>query len=373
MRIVTIFMVFALAAFGQRHKLEEVNAETPEGKLLQQALQENDSAKKAALLEQYAAQFPKSESAAWVLEQLEQYYVKANQPDRAIAAGDRLLALDPEDPEAALQCLKAAEAKNDGNLILKYSAVTFTNAQKVVSAPQPSNPEEAANWKQQADYARQVGVYANYALYRAALESRDPKMTIQFAETLLKQDASSEYAPKVRQPLFVAYRQAGLNDKAIALAEETLRTDQSDEDMLLAVTDHYLQAKKEPEKVHAYAAKVVEVMNAKAKPQGMSDADWTARKNLVIGLAHYMNGKLYYNEMKFGPADQELRKALPLVEGNAEIKPEVLYLLGYANYKLDRPQEAANFYRACAAIKGPLQATAAKNLRGIQSQYHGVK
>jgi uncharacterized protein HemY len=86
-----------------------------------------------------------------------------------------------------------------------------------------------------------------------------------------------------------------------------------------------------------------------------------------------MNGKLYYNEANFGKADQALRAALPLVELNATLKPEVLYLLGFANYKLDKPQEAANYYRECAALKSPYQATAAKNLLGLKNQYHGIK
>ena len=55
MRLVLIFIAFAVAVFGQRHKIEEVNAEKPEGKLLQQIMQENDAAKKTALLDQFAA------------------------------------------------------------------------------------------------------------------------------------------------------------------------------------------------------------------------------------------------------------------------------------------------------------------------------
>lgn len=373
MRTLMILIVFALAAMAQRHKLDEVNAEKPEGKLLQQVLQENDLARKAGLMEQFAAQFPKVDSTAWVLEQLEQYYGKANQPDQVIAAGDKLLAIDPDDPDAALGCLKAAEAKKDLALVLKYSVIASTNAKKIEGSKQPADADEATAWKQQVEYAKQVNTYADYALYRAAVESRDPNLTIELAEALQQRDPSSEYALKARAPLFVAYRQSGQNDKAVALAEQTLATDQSDEDMLLVVADNYQQAKKEPEKVHAYTAKIIEIMAAKPKPEGISDADWTARKNLVVGLAHYINGKLYYSETKFGPADEELRKALPLVESNAAIKPEVLYLLGFANYKLEKPQDAANYYRACASIKGPLQATAAKNLHGIQTEYHGIK
>jgi len=396
MRTLVLLIAIAFTASGQRHKIEEVNSEKPEGKLLQQIMQENDPAKKATLLDQFATQFPKEPGTPWVLEQLQGIYVKANDPDKIIASGGQLLALDPDDPEAALQCLKAAESKKDLALIKKYSAATSAAARKMASAPQPKDADEAAAWKGEVDYAKQVDTYAEYALYRVALESRDPKAVIEFAGALRDRDPKGDYAAKVVQPLFVAYRQAGDNAKAVALAEQTIAAGQMNEDMLLVVADSYMQQKKEPEKVHAYSAKIVELMGQKPKPEGVSDADWTARKNLVTGVAHYMNGKVYYNEANFGKADQALRAALPLVDASLKteevhlattqgttttirraaepiMKAEVLYLLGFANYKLEKPQEAANYYRDCAALKSPYQALAAKNLLGLKNQYHGIK
>ena len=105
MRVVVFFIAFALTASGQRHKIEEINSEKPEGKLLQQIMQENDAGKKTALLDQFAGEYPKHEGTPWVLEQLQAIYVKDNNSEKVIAAGDRLLALDPDDPEAAVQCL----------------------------------------------------------------------------------------------------------------------------------------------------------------------------------------------------------------------------------------------------------------------------
>lgn len=371
MRTLALLIAFSLTALGQRHKIEEVNSEKPEGKLLQQIMQENDAAKKAALLDQYATQFPKDPGTPWVLEQLQGLSVKANDTDKIIAAGDQLLAADPDDPEAALQCLKAAEVKKDLPLIKKYSAMASAAARKMASAPQPKEADEVTAWKNEVDYAKQVDAYTEYALYRVALESRDPKVVIEFANQVRERNPKGEYAAKLVQPLFVAYRQAGDTAKAVALAEPILATDQSNEDMLLVVADSYMQQKKEPEKVHAYAAKIVELMAQKPKPEGVSDADWTTRKNLVTGIGHYLNGKLYYNETNFAKADQSLRSALPLVD--ASMKPEVLYLLGFANYKLDKPQEAANYYKECAALKSGFQATAAKNLLGLKNQFHGIK
>jgi TolA-binding protein len=223
------------------------------------------------------------------------------------------------------------------------------------------------------DYAKQTDGYADYALYRAALESSDPKLTITLIDALQQQNPKSEYVAKSVDPLFMAYRQTGANDKALALAESTLAVEQTNTDMLLLVADNYMQNKKEPEKVHAYTAKMVEIMAQKPKPEGASDADWTARKNLITGLAHYMSGKLYYNEEDFAKADVELRAALPLVESNADMKPEVLYLLGFANYKMKKLPDAAGFFKDCAAIKSPYQATAAKNLEGVRNQSRGAK
>jgi hypothetical protein len=373
MRLVLIFVACAAAMLGQRHKIEEVNAEKPEGKLLQQIMQENDTAKKTVLLDQFVGEFPKHESTPWVLEQLQGVYVKANDADKVISAGDKLLALDPDDPEAALQCMKAAETKKDAAAIKKYATMTWASAGKMAAAPQPKEAEEVASWKASVDYGKQVAQYAEYALYKAALESRDPKMTIELSEALRERNAKGEYGVKVTEPLFVAYRQAGDNAKAAALAEQAVAGGQGNEDMLLVLANQYLEQKKEPEKVHSYSAKIVEQMGQKAKPDGVSDGDWTARKNLYTGLAHYLSGKLYHNQNNFAKADVELRAALPLVEGNAAVKPEVLYMLALSNFKLDKPQEAANYFRACSAMKSPFQQMATTNLARLKTQYTGIK
>lgn len=373
MRMLVTLIAFALTAFGQRHMVENVDTEKPEGKLLQQIMQETDQAKKPAMLEQFLEQFPKHEGTAWVLEQLQGIYAKSNQFDKVIAAGEKLLALDPDDPDAGLQCLKAAEAKKDAALIKKYSAAASAAARKMAAVPKPADADEVAAWKQSVDYAKQVDTYTEYALYAAALQSRDPKSTIDLCESLAQRSPKGEYTMKAAQPLFAAYYQAGETEKAVALAEQVLAVDQTSEEMLLAVAASYLEKKQEPEKLLAYSAKVLELSASKPKPEGASDADWAARKNLVAGRAHFITGKFYYNDNNFPKADQELGVALPLVEADASLKAEVLFLLGFANYKLTKIQEAANYYRACAAIKSPFQASAAKNLQAIQKEYHGVK
>ena len=156
------------------------------------------------------------------------------------------------------------------------------------------------------------------------------------------------------------------------MAQQVAATGQPSEDMLLLLADDSLR-KKESEKVHTYTARLVAVTNAAAKPEGVADADWAKRKNTILGLAYYMSGKDYYNVGKFAQSDKDLRQALPMVEANVAVHTEVLYLLAYANYKLQKIQDAANFYKACAAVKSPYQALAAKNLTAIRAEYHGIR
>lgn len=378
MKTIAVLFAFTLAAapgWTQCHKLAEVNTASPEGQLLQQAGQETDSAKKAVLLEQFVSQYPQHEGIGWVYEQLLDSYIKSNQADKAMAVADKLAAMPPECVETAQQSLKAAELKKDPDLVLKWSAKTAELAQKVIASPQPQDADEVENWKARVDYARQVNTYTEYSLYAMALQTADPKKQVMLLEALQQRNPKSEYFAKATDVFFVAYQKAGETDKAVALAQQVAATGQPSEDMLLVLTDDAAN-KKDADKVHAYSAKLVEVATAKPKPAGVADADWTKRKNTLIGLAYYMNGKQYYVDGKMAEADQGLRKAEPLVEDNAAVKTEVLFYLGLANFKMEKIQEAVNFFKACVAVKGGIaseQAQATKNLNSIRTQYHGIK
>ncbi len=373
----TIATLFALAlaavpAWTQCHKLAEVNSGTPEGQLLQQAGQEEDAAKKLALEEQFVTQYPQHEAAAWVYEQLLTGYVKANDADKALAVADKLAAMPPECVENAQQTLKAAELKKDPDLVLKWSGKTADLAQKVVASPQPTDADEVENWKARVDYARQVNTYTEYSLYAMALGTADPKKQVALLEALQQRNAKSEYFAKAIDTLFVAYQKSGANDKAVALAQQTAAAGTPSEDMLLVLTDDAAK-KKDGDKVHAYSAKLIEIMSSKPKPEGVADADWTKRKNTFVGLAYSMSGQQYLSDGNLAQADAELRKSLPLVEGNVAVKTEVLFYLGVTNYKMEKVQEAYTFFKACAAVSSPFQATATKNLNAIKAQFHGVK
>ena len=372
MKIVLLALLLAAGALAQRHKVN-INTETPEGQALQQIGQESDEAKKLAACEKFTQDYPKSENLPWVYGEMQPLYVKANQPDKAVEAGEKIMAIDPEDMDTALATLKASEAKKDPDLVKKWSATTAALAQKAIASPQPKDEDAVEEWKKHVDYAKQVNTYSEYAIYATALQTTDPRKKADLIETLQQRNPQSQYMAQLLPQALQAYQQTNDTEHATALAEKALATDPNNDDMLLVAANGYLQKGKDSEKVVTYSNKLIEVLNSKPKPEGVSDADWGNRKQTVTGIAHYMIGKQYFNDKKYGPADKELRIALPLVENNAQLKPEVLFLLGFANYKMENIMEALKFNQQCAAIKSSFQAQAARNVTVIKSQYRAVK
>jgi hypothetical protein len=378
MRISAIALAIVLgagAAAAQQHKRATINAETPEGQLLQQIGTEQDEAKKIALLEDFAAKYPKHEGLASVYEQMVAVYTKAGQFDKAVDAGGKLLALDSEDVVTAHACLKASEAKKDPDLVLKWSETTSGIARKVAAAPKPSDEDAVEEWTRTVDFAKQVDVYTEYALYAAMLQTADPAKKIALGEALEKRNPSSQYLPQMTEQRFQAYMQPGGNAaKGVALAEKEIEKNQASVEMLLAVAGNYMG--KAPDKVLALSKKAIEIGEAKPKPEGVADADWQTWKAQIAARAHWMAGITYAGQSKWAPTDQELRAALPGVRGAREMLSQALFYLGVANYRLaeggqtERARDAIRFSTECAAIPGPLQASCRTNIKAIRAQYH---
>ena len=367
MRIPVSCLALTLAmggALAQRHKPGEADVSKPEGQLIQQLGSESEAAKKIALAEQFLAKFPKHPAVAWVLETLQPAYVEAQNIDKVIEVGQKMAALDPDDYECALQTLKAVETKKNPDLVKKWAAATSAAVRKYLAAP-GEKPES------DVEYARQVENYTDYALFRAAVEAQDLKRRADLGEALLAQSPKGTYASQASAMLLAIYQQTGNHAKAVALAEKVIATDPDDEQMLMVVADAYGRQKKDPQKVAAYAAKALELLDKKPRPEIVPEADWAKRKTALAGAAHMVLGRLQFDQAKFAAADKEFRLALAGVAGGA--RAELLFFLGMANYKMEKPQEAVNYFRQCNAMESPFKNDAGKNVVAIRTEYRGVK
>jgi tetratricopeptide (TPR) repeat protein len=362
---------------AQRHKLGTINTETPEGQLLAQIGQEADEGKKLAMMEDFAGKYPKHEALGWVYEQTYQAYQKANQLDKGLAVCDKLLTLDPEDARSAHGCLKIAEATKNPDTVKTWSTRTSEIARKVAASPKPSAEDEVETWKERVDFAKQFDVYTVYTMYAAALATPDAKKKGELMEAIEQRDEKYEHLPALRDHVFRSLLAANDIAGAQAMADKMVDKGLAGEDMLLVSADAAFN-KKDYDRTQSCATKVVTAVSGKAKPDGMSDADWEARKNNLLGRAYWLEGVSYGIQNKHAQADKTLRAGVPFMTGNDQLLAGAYFYLGLANFKMGdtkvpdekRILDALKFNEQCAAIKGPFQAPAQRNIKAIRQQFH---
>jgi hypothetical protein len=359
-------LCFALTPLPARQLAVETNS--PEGKQMAAIEHEIDAAKKRAMLEEFAANFSKQPISGWAYTQLQTLYLQGQQYDKVIEAGQATLAVDPDNLEASYNNLKAAEAKSDFDGIAKWSSDTSKIARK---QEQSANAADSSG-KARADYAKQVDTYTEYAVYAASLKATEAPKIIALVESLEQRNPQSPYLSQAYGRYLNALRESGQADKAGAAAERQLQRDPNSEDALLVAAGFNMQEKQD-QKAATYAGKLIQVMQAKSKPDGMSDADWEKKKATTLGLGYWIQGVSSSNLHQYGDADKALRQALPLIKDNPEVLGIGLFHLGLSDYQLGKStksriliQQALKYSQQSAAIKSPLQAQAQNNVAAIK-------
>jgi len=129
---------------------------TLEGYFLQLVDSESDENTKLALLEKFVIQFPKFSSLDGVYAEMQLLYVNAGKLDKAIGAGEKLLAIDPQDIEGAQKTLEVAEAKKDPALTKEWTERIQQIAQVLISSPQPKSFDDSDTWNRRVEIAQQL-------------------------------------------------------------------------------------------------------------------------------------------------------------------------------------------------------------------------
>jgi tetratricopeptide (TPR) repeat protein len=338
---------------------------TVESWIIQQVSLEPDSEKKLALLGQFVDQYPKDESIGWVYDKMYSLLAETKQFDRALAVGEKLLALDPDDLEIIHKNLKIAETKKEPALITKWSESAAQTARRITASVPVS---EACRGL--LELARQVLTYTEYLSYTEILQTANRTKKVELMARFVQHNAPSPYLPLVQNLYVATMQEMGDSQKAVAMAEKILERDPSNEDLLIMVAENYWRREKDQEQAKAYAAKALALMDQKAKPDGVADGDWSKKKAQLTGRAHWIIGSLAMQQSQFAQADRSLRAALPFLKGG-QLASAALFYLGWANYKLGNIPDAIRFNRQCQAIKGPYQLQAGKNLGVITAENPG--
>ncbi len=380
-RFISLIVFVVAAANGlafSRYKVE-IDPESKAGFMLQQIQQERSAAKKVDIMIQFTTEFPKDPNLPWVLEQLQPAYLEAKTFDKAIAVGEQLLALNPNDIDAANLCLKAAEAirgaddAKDRVAIHKYAKLAWSTADAAMKAARPSGTSQG-DWDKQVDFCKSVKTYSEYAI--VSLAPKDNKE--QRAEVLTWIEELNPKSPYLAgakpAPQTVLTANAASSAETVRQAQETIQKDPNNVDAL-AVLSQYANENGDHVHVIQYTTKLLELL-AGAKPADLSDDDWKLRRERYMLSALWMNGISNSLRNNYAQADRSLRAVLPYIRSNAQMLGTGLYHLGYVNYQLaekgepNRVFEALKFNQECAQVKSNYQEQAAKNITAIKSEFN---
>jgi tetratricopeptide (TPR) repeat protein len=343
-------------------------------RLVDLIVEESESARKTILIEQFLRQYPSANSLGVVYAEAQRAYWQAKQYEKSATFGEKRLALDPADLDAAELGRAAAQAAKDEKLIEAWKERSREAARRILEKASGGSASEDDQWSRKVELARYLtqpaapapAPSAELTLYSQTLKETDMRRRVALLDELLKQFPKTQYGANVLLLYYLSYRQLGEDKKALAYAEGILAEDQSREDVLLFVADQYFRAGRDTKKVVAYCDRVIQLLLDKPKPAENSTEDWAREQAIMRGMAHWMLGSISVQQEQWTQASLSLKAALPLLQGKGSLTAAVLSSLGWARYRLRDFPEAEQYFHKCTTIRSGYADYCAKVLKTVE-------
>lgn len=218
---------------------------------------------------------------------------------------------------------------------------------EITPAPPPANAEEEAAYKA-----------------FDTMPVADAPKKIAAGEEFVQKYPESRYRPMVYSLLVFEYIQQNNTQKAFEVGEKELALRPDDvrtlailgQAMSRAITKDTPEPGKQLAKAEIYSKKAIELTPTIPKPDGVSDQEFVVAKNATLAIAHSGLGLADFRRGKYTDAIAELETSIKI---DPNPTPDVvnLYLLGMADQKASRFDDAASAFSKCAAMTGGLQQT----------------
>jgi tetratricopeptide (TPR) repeat protein len=322
----------------------------------------SSSETKLTLLTRLLNDYQKAGLVNWAYDQI----AETTEPDQVectLALGEKLMALDPKNIEIANRSLKLAEMKQDAALIQNWAEINARVADSILSSP-----ETGETGKKRLEIARSMVTYIENLAYSEVLRTEDPAQKLARIEKFLERYKNSSYRTVLDDLYLEAANVSGGTQKALAAARKILEWDDRNVVALMVVAENYLRSGKEPGLLKESAEKILALVDRQPKPEGLTAPQWSKKKAVLVGRAHWMIGRASMQEDKYREADSSFRAALPYLKGDNQMTSDALFYLAWANYQMRNFSDAMRFSTECTRIDGPYRAQAAKNLEVFRAE-----
>ncbi len=356
---------------------------SPEDQLMLAVNGTDDPNAKVAALEKFVQENASSKYAPCAEQLLTKYYVKLQKYDQAIAAGEKAVAanyLDVSFLEDLLQAyMGSGKAGSEPfDIIMKgpglIKAETVVPRTTTESDAQYEAAQKAAMQQAQSDTS-----YMVYAFFRFLPAVTDPSQQIKYLDQFAQAypDAAKERAGLLNYRYAIAYTQSNQPEKADDYAERAIASDPNNVEALNLISyDYALRRRTNQAKAEEYARKVLALVPAMKKPDGVTDEAFKAQQNLQEGMAHLTVGYLELEKTgashRTAGAIKELQQATELLGANPELQGEAYYFLGYSYEALYPPKhrEAIEALNHAASLQNSMQGQARALIAKIKSAGH---
>ena len=338
------------------HALNEINATT-------------DSAQKLALIQKFADGPGKDGNYPLVADGLfVDYYLSQKNYDKAFEYGDKVFALDPDSFQNAISMVRASAEKGDVDRLISYGEKAGGIMQRYKASPAPEGTS-AEMWKEQQARTLEANkdsyTYVQQLVFSGVYQVKDPAKRAAFLVRFAQAFPDSAFASQALGVAATAYQQAQNTAKMLEVANGLLAKDPNDVGMLLLLSDYYGEKGEQLDKAEGYAKKAISTLETAAKPEGVTDEQWTQKKGLQKGLAFSSLGQINIEKKENAKAVENLKAAAPLVKADDGSYARNQYRLGFALLNLKKNAEAREAFTQAASVNSPYKALAQEKLKGL--------
>jgi tetratricopeptide (TPR) repeat protein len=327
-----------------------------------------DASQKLALLDEFSKAHPETDFQIAADEQYVVYYISAKQYDKAFEYGDKLFALDPDNYTNAVNMVRAASEKGDGDKLFTYGekANSIVRNYKASSPPEGINTADWDRTKEEKLAATKDNQeYVRRALLNGAYNAKDPAKKADYFVRFAKMYPGTSEGEQALTMAASAYQQMQNRAKMQEVANDALTKDPDDIGMLLLLADDYSEKGDQLDKAEAYAKKAGSLTDTAKKPDNLSDDQWKQQTSVQKGLSFSTLGQINLQRKQNTMAVDNLLKAAPLLKPNAALYARNEYRLGFAYLNLKRNADATKAFTEAASVDSPYKGPAQQKLAEI--------
>jgi hypothetical protein len=268
------------------------------------------------------------------------------------------LASAQDDEKTPLDKLKESVAKKDPDEVKQGAMDTYVWAQKMVTAPKPTDANEVKDWESRVESGKEVTTYTEYALSATAIavQATAPAKTIELVDALLAQNPKSKYLNDTcANAYLVALGKGGGSAKQLDGMAKIAKGRPDNITALMALIDSRPSAQ--------YANELVAAAR-KPKPEDIPEGEWEKLKNEALGKGYFHMGNIAGQKQGWVDCEKYMKQALPLIQGGSQIGTAYFTLgicefnFGKATMDKSKMKEGQSFMEKAAATKGPYQSQA---------------